>query len=70
MNHTINAKTLERLTADWKKACDAVDEATARLTNSWASKSHERAALERRLHNLESRQDEAARRLFNHLVGE
>ena len=67
MNHTINAKTLERLTADWKKACDAVDEATARLSTV---KSHERAALERRLFNLESKQDEAARRLFNHLVGE
>lgn len=67
MNHTINAKTLERLTAEWNEACQAVTDATAYLATA---KSHERAALIHRLHTLDRREDEAARRLFNHLVGE
>lgn len=62
-----NANTTEaRLTAAWNEVSQRVERVTAQLAA--ATTHHQRAALLHRLHHLDRLEDEAARRLFRHLM--
>lgn len=64
--NTTTTSTETRLTAAWNEARQRVERVTNQLAA--ASTHHQRVHLLHRLQHLDRLEDEAARRLFNHLL--